>query len=227
MELFAAAGVDLPTSGRSSRAVRSTVRSLRVPLFNYNVVKQARGKAAFSPTPEQTKCAIDYAKKLRNVKFLNQKETAVRPIFIQDVLQTLLGYRTIGSGEAHTLAFEAPIRTGAVDVALGHFGAETDRIVAPFELKGPMTEDLERIEAGQYLTVSKSDSTALAAGGIPMKSSIFLNLTTPMSTNGCGCFFQPVGCSAAKPSICSRKATAPTRQSRMIFTVSTDRCATG
>jgi hypothetical protein len=50
-----------------------------------------------------------------------------------------------------TLAFERPIRRGAVDVALGLFpGPEgKDEIVAPFELKGPGTIDLDLIPPGR------------------------------------------------------------------------------
>jgi len=151
MELFSAAGVDLPSSGGPARRGRGVARTLRVPLFNYKVVQRARELAAFAPTPEQRAAAENYARQVRNPKFLKQKETAVRGVFIQTVLQTLLGYAPIDPEHPFTLAIEKPVRGGAVDVALGRFnpaeGAE--ELVAPFELKGPDTFDLDRVMPGR------------------------------------------------------------------------------
>jgi hypothetical protein len=150
MELFASAGIDLPaTGGRRSRAFS---RTLHVPLFNHGVVEDAsrRGATAFAPTLEQTTAATEYARKVRDPKFLVQKETAVRPLFITDVLQTVLGYRPFDTGP-YTLKHEAAIRAGSADVALGRFGEEdrADEIIAPFELKGPSSVDLDRIDPGR------------------------------------------------------------------------------
>lgn len=151
MELFSAAGVDLPSSGGSARRGRGVARTLRVPLFNYKVVQRARELAAFAPTAEQRAAAENYARQVRSPKFLKQKETAVRGVFIQTVLQTLLGYAPVDPEQPFTLAIEKSIRGGAVDVALGRFnpaeGAE--ELVAPFELKGPDTGDLDRVMPGR------------------------------------------------------------------------------
>jgi hypothetical protein len=150
MELFLAAGIELPPGG-SGRGRRGMPRSLHVPLFNYKVVQRARELAAFAPTAEQMRAAQDYARKIKNPKFLTQKETAVRPLFIQDILQTVLGYRQYDPGEPYTLAHEEAIRAGSVDVAIGRFNRPevADEIVAPFELKGPDTDDLDRIMPGR------------------------------------------------------------------------------
>jgi hypothetical protein len=153
MELFASAGVDLPTTGGGGRRSRAFSRTLHVPLFNHGVVEDASrgtGVRHFGPTPEQVAAAADYARKIRDPKFLLQKETAVRPLFISDVLQTILGYRPFDTGR-YTLKQEATIRSGSVDVALGRFGEEDrdDEIIAPFELKGPSSVDLDRIDPGR------------------------------------------------------------------------------
>ncbi|MHB8885911.1 MAG: Eco57I restriction-modification methylase domain-containing protein [Methylovirgula sp.] len=150
MELFTAAGIDLPPGG-GGRGRRGVLRSLRVPLFNYKVVQRARELAAFAPSDDQKKAAKDYARKVKNSKFLKQKETAVRPLFIQDILQTVLGYRIYDPEAPYTLAHEESIRTGAVDVAIGSFNRPDtrDAIVAPFELKGPDTDDLDKIMPGR------------------------------------------------------------------------------
>jgi N-6 DNA Methylase/TaqI-like C-terminal specificity domain len=151
MELFAAAGMELPLGGGSTRRSPLTLRSLRVPLFNYKIVQQARELAAFNPSDEQVAAAADYAKKVKSPKFLKQKETAIRPVFIAQVLQTILGYQTFDAENTYSLAFEEPIRRGAVDVAIGRFGQPDGKrdIVAPFELKGPDTSDLDKIMPGR------------------------------------------------------------------------------
>lgn len=151
MELFAAAGIELPSSGGKGRGRRGLPRSLRVPLFNYKVVQKARELSAFAPSETQTRAAQDYARKIRNPKFLRQKETAVRPLFIQELLQTVLGYRPYDPAQPYSLAHEESIRSGSVDVAIGRFNrpSVSDEIVAPFELKGPDTDDLDRIMPGR------------------------------------------------------------------------------
>ncbi|MGD0719437.1 MAG: N-6 DNA methylase [Roseiarcus sp.] len=122
-----------------------------MPLFNFKVVEKARTLSAFAPSVAMTRAAQDYARKIKNPKFLKQKETAVRPLFIQEILQTLLGYRPYDPAEPHTLRHEQSIRAGAVDVAIGRFNrpGAADEIVAPFELKGPDSDDLDRIMPGR------------------------------------------------------------------------------
>ncbi len=152
MELFSSAGIDLPTSGGGGgRRQRALVRSLHVPLFNYKAVSNARNVALFEPSAAQVHAASDYARKIKDPKFLKQKETAVRGLLIQDLLQTVLGYQGFDPGKPFTLAIERPIRSGAVDVALGNFNTvdAVDEIVAPFELKGPGTADLDRVMPGR------------------------------------------------------------------------------
>jgi hypothetical protein len=151
MELFAAAGIDLPRSGTGRRAAGQLARTLRIPLLNYKVVQLAAGQAAFAPSPVQLAAAQDYARKVRSAKFLKEKETAVRPVFIKQILEEVLGYRTVDPDATYSIAFEKQIRRGSVDVAIGRFGDAdaADIIVAPFELKGPGTDDLDRIMPGR------------------------------------------------------------------------------
>ncbi|MFY9641569.1 MAG: hypothetical protein WAK07_11830, partial [Rhodomicrobium sp.] len=154
MELFAAAGVELPPSGGPGAKSPRVARTLRVPLFNYKVIKKERDRLAFAPTQEQLAKAADYSRKVNDPKFFTQKETAVRGLFIQDVLQTVLGYTPFDPASPYTLAIEQQIRSGAVDVALGRFSgtANSKDIVAPFELKGPHTRDLDQIMPGRGRT---------------------------------------------------------------------------
>ena len=175
MELFAAAGIELPPSGgRARRAPSALVRSLRVPLFNYKVVEEALGLAAFAPTPDEVAAAADYARKVNSPRFLKQKETAVRPVFIEQIRGSCLGYTTLDPERPFSLAFEHPIRRGAVDVGLGSFNEAdgSDRLVAPFELKGPETKDLDRI------IPAAGEARSNKHGNTP---------TTRRARNGCWC----------------------------------------
>ncbi len=144
MDLFAVSGIDLPRSGARVRGRAGAPRSLRVPLFAHKVVEEARGKAAFAPTAAQRAAAVDYARRAKK-SFGRLKEEAVRPILFSVVLETLLGYKTADPESVYSLAFERPIRSGSVDVALGRFDERTELndIVAPFEAKGPATADLD------------------------------------------------------------------------------------
>jgi hypothetical protein len=135
--------------GRVGRAAVS--RTLKVPLLNFKVVANARKLFTFAPSQQQLATAAEYAKTANSSRFAKQKETAVRQLFFEKVLGEILGYRQIGSEGGYSLAFEHPIRRGAVDVALGKFGLVTgkDEIIAPFELKGPGTTDLDAIMPGR------------------------------------------------------------------------------
>jgi len=143
MDLFASAGMDLPRSAATGKR-SAPPRSLRVPLFAYKVVKEARSKVAFAPTPEQRRTAAEYARKATRA-FGRQNELAVRTTLISDILAGLLGYKSIDPEAEYSLAVERQIGRGSVDVALGRFEDGTGRaeIIAPFELKGPRTADLD------------------------------------------------------------------------------------
>jgi hypothetical protein len=148
MDLFGSAGIDLVDGGPGRSGLP---RTRRIPLFNYKVINRARERVVFSPTERQLEAARDYAKKARSPKFRRQKETAIRNVFFESVLREILGYTTFDPDRPYTLAFERPIRRGAVDVALGRFGVAEgqEEIIAPFELKGPGTGDLDAIPAGR------------------------------------------------------------------------------
>ncbi len=152
MDLFIAAGISIGDGGRGGRPGRAAVsRSLRVPLLNYKVVADARKLFTFDPSDRQKAAAADYAKLANSPRFAKQKETSVRQLFTEKVLGEILGYQQMGAEGAFSLAFEQPIRSGAVDVALGHFGLPDGKqeIIAPFELKGPTTLDLDAIMPGR------------------------------------------------------------------------------
>lgn len=147
MNLFSASGIG--DTGRIGRA--AVPRTLRTPLLNYKVVADALKWFNFNLTTQQKAAAEQYAKTANTPRFAKQKETAVRQLFFEKVLGEVLGYKQIGSESSFTLAFEYPIRQGSVDAALGKFGQSDakDEIIAPFELKGPGTIDLDAIMPGR------------------------------------------------------------------------------
>ncbi len=169
MDLFAAAGVDLGDGGRGGRSGRPGLgRTLRVPLLSYKVVAEAQRLFTFDFTARQRESATAYAKTAGSAKFAKEKETAVRNLFYEKILRDVLGYGPFDPERSYTLAFEHPIRRGTVDVALGRFGGadSADEIVAPFELKGPDTADLDAIMPGRgYSPVQQAWNYAIDAPG--------------------------------------------------------------
>jgi len=152
MDLFAAAGIDLGDGGRGGHPGRPVIpRSLRVPLFNHRVVAEALKRFTFEPAPRQSEAVRSYLKTIKSAGFARRKETEVRNLFFQNVVGEILGYTQIGADPPYTLAFERKIRRGSVDVALGRFGRPDgpDEIIAPFELKGPGTSDLDAVTPGR------------------------------------------------------------------------------
>src|SRR5581483_3767853 len=155
MDLFAASGVNLGDGGKGGRSGRAAVgRTLRVPLLKYKVVAGALKTFTFDLSPQQIEAAANYARTVRSSKFSKMKETAARPLFIEEVLEKFLGYTKFNADAPHTLAHEEQAGTGSVDVALGHFATPDgkDAVIAPFELKGPTTVDLDAIMPGRGLS---------------------------------------------------------------------------
>lgn len=152
MNLFMAAGIDIPSSGGNGK--RPAPQIQRVPLFVAKAVEEALGKRAVAPTDEQIAAASRYARKVRGASFRKQKETSVRGAFFDDVLKSVLGYQGYDGDRGYSLAYEYPILGRSVDAALGRFGVEgaEDQVVAPFEMKGPSTADLDRIMPGRGIS---------------------------------------------------------------------------
>lgn len=148
MDLFLAAGIDAEHGAHAGGPSRSR-RGRRLPLFNPKTVEAALARLR-KLSPEQLAAAARYAATARNPKFRQQNETAVRNRFFGEILGAFLGYHQYDPSQPYTLAFERPIRSGKVDVALGRFGGPgTEQLVAPFEMKGPGTVDLDAIPPGR------------------------------------------------------------------------------
>lgn len=150
MNLFSASGVDIDTGGGRGRK-SDLPRALKTPLLKHKVVQSALDAHTFDFSGRQIEAAANYARTVKSKKFARMKETEVRPLFCDAVLCEFLGYTKISADGPHSLTFELPLGRGSADVALGRFGDETrgNEVVAPFELKGPATHDLDAIPPGR------------------------------------------------------------------------------
>lgn len=118
------------------------------PLFNS---KWLAARAGSLPTPpEHKQLLVDWAATIRDGSIRKQKETAIRGEFIRRFLVELLGYRPFGSGPTWTIEEEKRTGSGSADTALGFFGDQRDKVVAPIELKGADTPDLDAIMPGRH-----------------------------------------------------------------------------
>jgi hypothetical protein len=152
MNLFLAAGIDIPSSGSGGK--RSAPRLPRLPLFVEKAVERALTIKAIEPTEEQIALAKKYANNIKSAAFLKQKETQVRNNFFDEILKGVLGYKGYSGDAEYSLAFEHMLRRKPVDTALGRFfpDAVGDQVVAPFEMKGPDTADLDKIMPGRGIS---------------------------------------------------------------------------
>lgn len=122
--------------------------SFHVPLFNRRFLNQ---RAPSQPTsPEHKKALCDWADAIRSNALRKQKETEVRGPFIQRFFVEILGYHPFGSGPEWTINDEKRTGSGSADTALGKFNADAKIVVAPVELKGADTPDLDAIMPGRY-----------------------------------------------------------------------------
>ena len=95
------------------------------------------------------------------------KETALHGQFAAKIIEGVLGYHGPAGGADYTVATEQAILRGSVDLALGRFGGKTPEILAPFELKGADTRDLDAIMPGRNKTpVQQAWEYAMNARGV-------------------------------------------------------------
>lgn len=119
------------------------------PLFNQRFLKQ---RISLQPTPQEHKRILhQWAEEITSGALRTQKETEVRGPFIQRFFTEILGYRPIGSGgQDWTINDEKRTGTGSADTALGYFQVGQKRVIAPVELKGADTADLDAIMPGRH-----------------------------------------------------------------------------
>lgn len=123
-----------------------------MPLFNKRILTQ---NLIISEIPaDHLQILQDWQGMIANRNLEKHKETAVVSAFISKLLETVLGYRTLGRGENYSLAQEYKIKNGEVDAALGHFSNDKigDKVQAVFEFKGAKTKNLDALISGRKET---------------------------------------------------------------------------
>lgn len=106
-----------------------------------------------SPAPQSHQKALtDWAALISSGNIKKIKETALSADFKTKIVEAVLGYTSPVGNNDYTVESEQTILKGSVDLALGHFSHGKVDIVAPFELKGAKTKDLDAIMPGRSKT---------------------------------------------------------------------------
>ncbi|MEI6746852.1 MAG: N-6 DNA methylase, partial [Methylococcaceae bacterium] len=123
-----------------------------MPLFNKKVIEQALIVQEIPSAHLEILC--DWQAMIVSKELVKHKETAVSISFVSKFLETILGYKTLGSGKNYSLAQEYPIAKGSVDTALGEFfnDKQGDKVHAVFELKGAKAKNLDNLISGRNET---------------------------------------------------------------------------
>jgi hypothetical protein len=121
-----------------------------------------------APLPAGHLAILDaWADMIRSGRIYTLKETALHGQFAAKIIEGVLGYHGPTGGAEYTVSSEQAILRGSVDLALGRFGGKTPEILAPFELKGADTRDLDAIMPGRNKTpVQQAWEYAMNARGV-------------------------------------------------------------
>lgn len=120
-------------------------------LFNTKTIKRHIARAA-APDPAKLETLRQWGETIRDRSIETQKETALHGNFKQRIICEVLGYQDFNDSGQWTVDVEAQIGAGSVDLALGQFSKGERRIIAPFELKGAKTRNLDAIMPGRAKT---------------------------------------------------------------------------
>ena len=117
-------------------------------LFNKKTIDRAVARTG-PPDSARVAAVRSWAEAIASGRIAELKETELHGSFMQTITIDALGYRgPVGHG-SYSVTQEKAIIQGAVDLALGTFGNGERRIVAPFELKGADTKNLDAIMPGR------------------------------------------------------------------------------
>lgn len=119
-----------------------------MPLFNPKTLNRYLKNDAQIPT-DHFSLLENWADLIRSNQIYRLKEVALHGDFKARIVEGVLGYISASDGEEFTVATEQSILRGSVDLALGEFSPSATQILAPFELKGAKTKDLDAIMPGR------------------------------------------------------------------------------
>ncbi len=125
-----------------------------MPLFQEKIVAKALGVKIHSIPESHLAILQSWKEKIESGSLHKQTEVAIHAPFTQNIMAGVLGYTPFGTKESWTISREYAVAGGAVDLALGYFSdaKENDNVLAPFELKGAKTKDLDAIMPGRHKT---------------------------------------------------------------------------
>ena len=119
-----------------------------VKLFNKKTLDRQINGALTIP-PDHLSLLGDWAEMIKTKRIYSFKETSLHPDFKPKIVEGVLGYLGPTHGPVYTVEAEQGILQGSVDLALGRFGDGTPKILAPLELKGAGTRNLDAIMPGR------------------------------------------------------------------------------
>lgn len=136
-----------------------------MPLFNPKTLAKL---APPEPIPAAHRDHLEkWSELIASGRILRLNEVELQGEFASKIFEGVLGYQGPSHGESYSLATEKGILRGSVDLALGRFGGEKPEIVAPLELKGASTHDLDAIMPGRNKTpVQQAWEYAMNARGV-------------------------------------------------------------
>lgn len=134
-------------------------------LFNRKTLKR---HIKADPIPSDHLAALEaWEELITSGRIEGLKETALHGQFASKIVEGVLGYHGPAGGANYNVSTEQNILRGSVDLALGRFGGKTPDIVAPFELKGADTRDLDAIMSGRNKSpVQQAWEYAMNARGV-------------------------------------------------------------
>ena len=134
-------------------------------LFNPKTIKRYLSQDTIPANHQKT--LSEWSELISSGRIYALKETALHGQFTSLIVEGVLGYKGPASGADYTVATEQAILRGSVDLALGRFGSAPPDIVAPFELKGADTRDLDAIMPGRNKSpVQQAWEYAMNARGV-------------------------------------------------------------
>ena len=120
-------------------------------LFNSRLIAKALEKVPAIPEQHQNIVA-QWAGSIRDSSIFSQNETNVEGDFKNRILETVLGYVPFGTASPQTIKAKHKMGSGEVDIALGSFDGQNGDVLAPFELKGASTRDLDAPMPGRKIS---------------------------------------------------------------------------
>lgn len=120
-------------------------------LFNSKTISR-HIKHVDQPKSEHSEVLANWSNLISSNKINKIKETSLSADFKTKIVEAVLGYTSPVGNDEYTVVSEQKILKGAVDLALGHFADGKVDIIAPFELKGAKTKDLDAIMPGRNKT---------------------------------------------------------------------------